>query len=399
MVTLEQIIATCLMTPRHNPFDPICHWGLPLNIVGLSGGGKSERIASACHAVSLPLQVVFPASKQPEDFGGAPFPTPDGIMMACILPQANKLLEAGAGVLLFDELSTASPRVQGAALGVFNDKRIGDQLLPPRVRMLAAMNPPEYAAGGYPIEAPMANRMMHITYDMPTLREWTDWAMGTNDPRLEHVSNAEQRVLNGWNTHFPQTTGLITGFLGAFPDHLHGQPKPDDADAGGPWPSPRTWNWVIRGLATARSLGMPSDIEPRIVAGLVGDSIMSEWVEWVTKADLPSPIDMLTKNWFPDEHRMDITIAAMTSMTMWVCSINDDPQAQSDYAAAGWGIIDKILEIGQPDVAVRSASAFTTQGLAHESNNPRLAQKAHETILELGRKGYAKFAAMMPDTQ
>lgn len=398
MVTLEQIIATCLMTPRHNPLDPICRWGMPLNIIGLSGGGKSERIASACRAVQLPMQVVLPASKQPEDFGGAPFPTPDGIMVACILPQANRLINLGRGVLFIDELTTASPRVQGAALGVVNDNRVGDTMLPPKVRTLTAMNPPEYAAGGYPLEAPLANRMMHLPYDMPTLTEWTDWAMGANNPKLDTATNAEQRVISGWNTHFPQTTGLITGFLGSFPTHLHEQPKPDDPASSGPWPSPRTWNWVIRGLATARCLSMPSDIEPRIVSGLVGDGIVREWVEWVAKADLPSPIDMLTKGWHPDEHRMDITIAAMTSMTMWVCGINDS-QAQSDYAASGWEIIDKILKIGQPDVAVRSASAFTTAGLAHESSNPRLAQRAHATILELGRKGFAKFATMIPGNQ
>ena len=87
--SLEQLIAVCLMTPRHEPTDPTCIWGLPLNIVGLSGGGKSERVAAACRAIGLPLQTVFPASKQPEDFGGAPFATPDGIVIECILPQAE----------------------------------------------------------------------------------------------------------------------------------------------------------------------------------------------------------------------------------------------------------------------------------------------------------------------
>jgi hypothetical protein len=395
-VTLEQLIVIALMTPRDDPSSVTCRWGMPFNVIGLSGCGKSERIEAACRAIGLPMQVVFPASKQPEDFGGAPFPTPDGIMMACILPQANRLLDLGHGLLFVDELTTASPRVQGAALGAINDNRIGDQLLPPKVRRGCAMNPPEYAAGGYPLEAALSNRLWHIDYSPPTVDEWTSYMMGTNEPNLEHISNAEQRVVSNWGTFLPQTVGLCTGFLRAFPTHMHEQPKPDTSESGGPWPSHRVWRWVARALSASRCLNMPSDAEPKIVGGLIGESVMSEWVEWVAKADLPDPIDMLTKGWKPDEHRMDITIAAMTAMTMWVVGLKD-PKAQSDYAALGWGVVDEILKIGQPDVAVRSASAFTTAGLAHENANPKLAQKAHDTILELGRKGYAKFASMISE--
>lgn len=394
MATLEQVIATCLMTPRHDPRDAACVWGLPLNIVGLSGGGKSERIAQACAAVGLPLFVVFPASKQPEDFGGAPFMSADGIIIECILPQANKLRDLGQGVLAIDELSTARPAVQASALGLVNDRRVGDHLLPPRVRVVTAMNPTEYAAGGFTLEAPLANRMMHVTYDMPTVSEWTDWLTGQPQHHLESVVNAEQKILAGWDEHWSQLRGLMVGFMESNQSQLHQQPKPDDPDASGPWRSPRMWHWAGRGIAASRCLGMPGDIENKLIAGCVGEGVLPEWIEWVSKADLPHPRDMLQKNWMPDTQRLDITMAALTSMSMWVCDMKD-LQAQQQYAIPAWGLVDRVFDAGLADVAMKPASALLGKNLGHTSPNPSLKQAAREVILKLGRSGYAKFAGLI----
>lgn len=393
--SLEQLIAVCLMTPRHDPTKPTCIWGLPLNIVGLSGGGKSERVAAACKALGLPLQTVFPASKQPEDFGGAPFATPDGIVIECILPQANALINApgGQGVLFFDELSTARPAVQASALGVFNDRRVGDHLLPPKARTLAAMNPPEYAAGGFVLEGPLANRMMHVRYDMPTTDEWTDWLTGHAKLHLDKVQNAELTVLQNWNQHWSKLSGMLAGFVRANPTMLHKQPDPGDSASGGPWPSPRMWNWAGRAIATSRCMNMPKELENEIVQGCVGDTVLREWIEWVAKADLPDPLDMLNKGWIPDPDRLDIVIAALTSLVTWVTKLKKGVD-QTKYAAGTWDLLKPVIEMGSPDLAVRPATILIESDLANTSRDATLKQAAKSIILELGREGLSQFARM-----
>lgn len=394
MATLEQIIAVCLMTPKGDPRDPICVWGLPLNIVGLSGGGKSERVAAACKAVGLSMQTVFPASKQPEDFGGAPFATPDGIVIECILPQANALINLGQGVMFVDELSTARPATQASALGMVNDRRVGDHRLPAKVRMLTAMNPPEYAAGGFVLEAPLANRLMHIKYDMPTITEWVDWLTGQAQPNIDNVLNAEQKVMQNWKTHWAELRGLMAGFMQANPSMIHQQPQPDDPASGGPWPSPRMWNWLGRGICTSRCLGMPKDIENIIVQGCVGDGVLTSWATWVAQADLPAPQDMLTKGWNPDPDRLDISVAALTSMTTWLIEL-DDKRLQTQLATAAWGILKKTMAAPLPDLVVRPASTLVSSDLAYTSKDVGLKAAAKEVILDLGRGGYSRFSGLI----
>lgn len=395
MATLEQLIVTCLMTPREDPKNPACIWGLPLNIVGLSGGGKSQRVAAACAAIGLPLQIVFPASKQPEDFGGAPFPTPDGIVMECILPQANILINKGHGVLFFDELSTARPAVQASALGVFNDRRVGDHLLPPKVRTLAAMNPPEYAAGGFILEGPLANRMMHKRYDMPTVTEWIDWLTGQSKTHIDEVHEAENKILASWGTHWPKMEGTLAGFMKANPSRLHQQPKPDNAASGGPWPSPRMWNWVGRGIAASRCLGMPKELENEIVEGCVGEGVLPEWIEWVAKADLPDPLDMVTKGWIPDTDRLDITCAALISLISWVTGLPTSQPNRLTYAANSWRLLHDVMEAGIPDLAVQPASALVSSDLAITAKDADLRRASKEVILWLGKENYAQFAGLV----
>jgi len=393
-VALEQIIATCLMTPKGDPFDPACVWGLPLNITGLSAGGKSERIAQACKAVSLPMFTVYPSAKQPEDFGGAPYITPEGIEVGCILPAANRLLNLGEGVLFIDELTTASPRVQSAALGVVQDRRVGDQPLPPKTRIITAMNPPEYTAGGYPLDAPMSSRLMHIDYVLPTVDEWEDWCLDSVRYRMPDIHQAEDLVRQRWNDFWGDSTAKVIGFLKAAQEHMHKQPKPEDLACAGPWPSHRMWNWVRRGICTARCLGMPEEMTNIIVEGCVGPGVMVEWSEWMSKADLPLPQEALDKGWRPDTQRLDITMMVTNSIVVWLSGMDQGP-VKEHYAALTWNLISAASDIGQPDIAVKSANRLVNMGLMHDHPNPLVASAAREAILKLGRAGVSSFGSIL----
>jgi hypothetical protein len=390
MATLEQLIVTALMTPRTDPQSTTCVWGLPVNIVGLSGCGKSERVVEACRILQLPYQVLFLASKQPEDIGGAPCHTPDGIVMECILPQANKLMHAGTGVLFIDELSTARPAVQAAALGLVNDRRVGDHLLPPRVRILCAMNPAEYAAGGFTLEAPLANRMLHFSYEVPTSDQWVDWLIESTPQSLPTITGAEQMILSGWGQQWSHVRGLLVGFMKAKGNLLHMQPKPDDPNAGGPWPSHRMWNWAGRAVAAARCLNMPPDLDNQLVQGCVGEGVMVEWATWVANNDLPAPEDMLTKGWKPDRSRLDITIGALASMSLWIKGLQDKTK-QTNLLPAAWELIQRTIDEKMPDLAVRPAATLVTAGLANTHKDPRVKEACKEPIRNLGKGGFSRF--------
>ena len=394
MATLEQLIVTCLMTPRGDPNNVTCVWGLPVNIVGLSGCGKSERVVAACRMVELPYQVLFLASKQPEDIGGAPCHTPDGIVMECILPQANKLMLAGTGVLFIDELSTARPAVQAAALGLVNDRRVGDHLLPPRVRILCAMNPAEYAAGGFTLEAPLANRMMHFQYEVPTAEQWIDWLNESPMASLPAIAKAEQLVLKHWNQHWAHIRGLMTGFMKAKGDLLHNQPKPDDPKSGGPWPSHRMWTWAGRAIAARRCLGMPPDLDNELVQGCVGEGVMVEWSTWVANNDLPTPEDILTKGWKPDKTRLDITMGALASVELWLRGMTDKPK-QANMLPAAWQLIQRCIDEKIPDLAVKPAGQLIRAGLANQHSDPRVRDACKEPIRVLGIEGYGRYQAVV----
>ena len=130
---------TPLVSPGQHPSDLTVRWGLPTNIIGLSGTAKTQRVGAIARSLGLPLQTVFPSHHLPEDFGGINFVTPDGLASGCGLAPAKKLMNAGRGVFFIDELSTARPSVLASCFGVLDSRTFGDVLFPNMVRSLTAI--------------------------------------------------------------------------------------------------------------------------------------------------------------------------------------------------------------------------------------------------------------------
>jgi hypothetical protein len=55
--------------------------------------------------------------------------------------------------------------VQAALLRVVLERTVGDLALPADVAVVAAANPPEQAADGWDLSAPLANRLCHLTWE------------------------------------------------------------------------------------------------------------------------------------------------------------------------------------------------------------------------------------------
>lgn len=389
----EPLIATCVMTPDRHPLSPVVKWGVPLNVIGPSGCGKSERIEAACAGLGLPVHTVYPASMVPEDFRGVP--VPDGVggaALACTMSEAKALIELGRGVLFIDELSTAGKRVQGAALGLVNNRRVGNEPMPYTVRVLCAMNPPEIAAGGFDLTAPMSNRLMHVDYTPPSGRQWSDWKLKTVQPYKLNLSNdALPLIQQEWNKHWNDLAPLMTGFVQSKEDAIHAQPGPDDAAAGGAWPSHRMWNWAWQTVVTSRCLGMPRELEDIIIRGCVGKSIWEEYAEWVRAADLPTPQQALTVGWRPDPMRQDIVYAVFTSCAAWLQELTPGPDRDT-AAVAFWKMLDAANQVGLADHAVPAAKALVNMGYTTSHRNKQVQDASRNPILYLGSNGFSLLA-------
>ena len=113
--------------------------------------------------MGLPCETVIASIREPSDFAGLPIVVGDGVRFA---PPAwaRRLAEAGHGLLFLDELSTAPPAVQAALLRVVLERAVGDLTLPDEVAVVAAANPPEQAADGWDLSAPLANRLCHLAW-------------------------------------------------------------------------------------------------------------------------------------------------------------------------------------------------------------------------------------------
>ena len=181
---------------------PVLLWGAP-------GTGKTSAIRAMAAAMEWPCETVIAAIREPSDFAGLPVVVEGGVRFAPPL-WAQRLAAAGRGLLFLDEISTAPPAVQAALLRVVLERTVGDLALPPDVAVVAAANPPEQAADGWDLTAPLANRFCHLEWSVEPSAFAHGIAGGWPAPAVP--------VLDGdWETQLPLARGMISAFIGVRP--------------------------------------------------------------------------------------------------------------------------------------------------------------------------------------
>jgi hypothetical protein len=172
------------------------------------------------------------------------FNPPDWYKAACDRPM----------VLFLDELNRATPEVMQAAFQIVLDRELNGWKLHPETRVYAAINTgSQYTVNE--MDPALLDRFYVVDIEA-TLEDWCDWARDTNP---EQGGN-----LHPFFPDFMQTTKRHDGTNWLF--------TPKNAEPGGVYPSPRSWEMLHFALQHAGILEEPSnELFYHICRGFVGN--------------------------------------------------------------------------------------------------------------------------------
>lgn len=315
--------------------------GVPTLLWGPPGSGKTSVIVSIARSLGWAIEVVIGSIREPSDLAGLPV-VHEGSVRFSPPSWAKRLAEQGCGLLFLDELTTAPPAVQAAMLRVVVERVVGDIALPDRVRVVAAANPPDQAADGWELAAPLANRLVHLDWAVQAGSVADGLALGWPEPNREVLTSqptAGQRH---------NARASVAAFLRVRPDLVLQLPAGAQRSRG--WPSPRSWEAVATLLATCEAARASEDARTLLVLGAVGEAAAIEFLAWLENLDLPDPLAVLADpDGFELPERSDRAWAALSAVTAVAVAAND-----RDTWLTAWRVVARAAAVA-PDVAALAA--------------------------------------------
>lgn len=353
----KAILKAALFTP-----GPKGRWGLPLIFEGKPGTAKTQVVEQTTAECGLHCEVIIGSIREPTDVGG----------LARLHEDCFRLVPAGWahdlatkwpwGTIFLDELNTNVPAMQAALLRLATDGAIGELILPNTVRILAAMNAVEDAAGGWDLAPPLANRFGHIKWETPDVASWTNWLLGGGEAaEPQEAKTIEAKVMKSFPEAFAKSKGLVAGFLKSKPSLLHAMPAAGSPDAGRAWPSPRTWELTVRGMAGAEVHNLEQSDGEELMAAFVGVGPAAELMQYRKEADLPDPSDVLDEKvtFKHDPKRLDRTSAVLSSCAALIAP--EKAPKRKERADVLWRIIAEVTK-DAADVTVQAAMVLAQKG-------------------------------------
>ena len=261
--------------------------GVPVMLWGLPGIGKTAVIEDFGELMGAHVETIIGSQYEPSDIAGQPWVVGDHLEH--LPPEYAATIAAlppGQMSLLFcDELDKAPPAVSAAMLRLVRERKVAGIALPNTCKIVAAANPPEL--GGWDLSAPMANRFLHLQWK-PTAESIVQ-GLGTGMwPGVEYTKVDEDELVEArhrWH-------GLVAGFLSAHGQMAHVMPK-EESKQGLAWPSPRTWENLIRLGSYSDAMGQPQTVLAQLVHGSVGEGAGNEFLTFINNLDLPRSEDIL----------------------------------------------------------------------------------------------------------
>ncbi len=318
--------------------------GIPIIVWGKPGTGKTSFIIEFARAVGRHMETVIASIREPSDFAGLPIITKDDTVNLAAPSWVKNIIEKEKdgihSIVFLDELSTAPPAVQAALLRPVFEGAVGDEQLPKSVWFVGAANPTDTSSGTWTLSAALANRFVHLDWDIETLA----WVEGMqNGFKMDHNITI---LPKGWKESIPQFRTLISSFIKARPALLLNQPD-NTEDAGGAWASPRSWDNAATMLAACRSISLDKNTTLSLIAGCVGSGPTVEFFNWEKNLDLPDP-EVLLKNpkSFKVPAKGDVTFAILSSVVTAARGKMNKARWES-----AWEILGIAAEGGKADIA------------------------------------------------
>ena len=322
---------------------------VPILLVGAPGTGKTSSIAAVCAALDAYLEVVILTLKEPPEIAGMPVLMDGELRYAppAWARRADAVAHKGQlAVVAFDELTCASASQQAAGLRVVNERWVGELKLHSNVRMVMAANPPEQAAGGSDLTAPMANRIAHFDWPADSVL-WCDGMIsGWPQPRVPVLPR-------GWEALTAVTSAALAAYIRKQPHRLLSFPE-KIAETSHAWPSPRTWSMGARLMAAVEAAGLGEEDRLMALAGCVGRGQAIEFLSWLRNLDLPDPEEQLKD---PDKFKLPARgdQQAVLMAAIAACVVRDPSGGRF---AAGWRCCARAAKQGGADVAGPAARAL-----------------------------------------
>jgi MoxR-like ATPase len=229
----------------------------PAFVWGAPGVGKSSVVRRVAATRGLPLVDVRAPLLDPTDLRGLPY-LRDGV--AAWAPPAFLPSDPGSsGVLFFDELNAAPPLVQASLYQLTLDRRVGEYELPPGWRVVAAGNRAEDAAVVFRMPSALANRFVHLDFEVD-FDDWVAWAAETGiDPLVQAFLRLRREMLL-------DTRAMDRGF-----------------------PTPRSWQMASDALIRFGGVDKALDV----LIGIVGEGAAMEFSGFAARALRAERVDAI----------------------------------------------------------------------------------------------------------
>lgn len=156
--------------------------GFPSLIVGPPGCGKSDIVAAAAEEAGAELILSHPVVSDPTDPKGLPAIV-EGKAEFLPFGDLRKIMVAKKLTVNFlDDLGQAPAVVQAAYMQLILARQVGGHKISDKVVFIAATNRREDKAGVTGILEPVKSRFMSILNLVPSIDDWSEWALANNVP-------------------------------------------------------------------------------------------------------------------------------------------------------------------------------------------------------------------------
>lgn len=224
--------------------------GVPVCFQSDPGQGKTATITAWLSAWGYQAEILSPANREPADFLGQMVLTQDGTTGHAPLSWAKRLTQTTRhAAVLLDEANLGAEDTMKALHRVLEEKVVGDLPLPKNTAMICTINPPSNATGAVELPAAVANRMLHLQWDM----DFDAWAAGlVGGFDTADVPTLDSLAPGGSTDDLRREALMVSMFLRQKPELRNACPD-TMAQAAGPWPSYRSWTKMVQVLACCTS--------------------------------------------------------------------------------------------------------------------------------------------------